>query len=195
MGAVFGNIAERYDGLDVLVNNAGIAGPTAPVEEIEVEDWDRTIAVDLSGQFYCTRLAVPMLRASGGGCIVNIASNAAFFGFPLRSPYTASKWALVGLTKTWAMELGSQNIRVNAICPGSVSGARIEGVIERDASARGVAPDTIREIYEKQCSLERFVSPEDVANLVYFLCSDLGASISGQAIGLDGHTEHLSNKV
>lgn len=190
---VFDDVRRLYRRLDVLVNNAGIAGPTAPVEAIEPVDWDRTVAVDLNGQFYCTRRAVPMLKAAGGGSIINIASNAALFGFPLRTPYTACKWALIGFTKTLAMELGTHQIRVNAICPGSVKGPRIDRVIERDAAERGRTADEIRAIYARQSSMRLFVSAEDVANLAFFLASKAGATISGQAIGIDGHTESLSN--
>jgi NAD(P)-dependent dehydrogenase (short-subunit alcohol dehydrogenase family) len=191
--AMFDEVRRSYGRLDVLVNNAGIAGPTAAIEAIEPADWERTIAVDLNGQFYCTRRAVPMLKAAGGGSIINIASNAAFFGFPLRAPYTACKWALIGLTKTLAMELGTHRIRVNAICPGSVQGPRIERVIDRDAAERGRTPDEIRAIYARQSSMRLFVSADDVANLAFFLASAQGATISGQAIGIDGHTESLSN--
>jgi NAD(P)-dependent dehydrogenase (short-subunit alcohol dehydrogenase family) len=190
---VFSQIQSTFGRLDILVNNAGIAGPTAAVDEIEPDDWERTIAVDINGAFYAMKLATPMLRAAGGGSVVNIASNAAFFGFPLRSPYAASKWALIGLTKTWAMELGADRIRVNALCPGSVSGARIDSVIERDAASRGVTVDRIREIYTRQSSLKQFTEPEDVASMVAFLCSNAGSRISGQAIGIDGHTEGLGN--
>ena len=189
---VFQDIQRHYAALDVLVNNAGIAGPTAPLDEVRVEDWDKTVAVDLSGAFYCARLAAPLLMRRGGGSIINVSSNAAFFGFPLRSPYTAAKWALIGLTKTWAMELGPHGIRVNAVCPGSVDGARIDGVIERDAAQRGVAADEIRELYMRQSSLGRFVSPEEVAAMIIFLCSPSGSAISGQALAVDGHTESLS---
>ncbi len=191
--SLFDEVRRVHGRLDVLVNNAGIAGPTAPIEAIEPADWDRAIAVDLNGQFYCTRRAVPMLKAAGGGSIINIASNAAFFGFPLRAPYTACKWALIGLTKTLAMELGTHRIRVNAICPGSVKGPRIDRVIERDAAERGRTAEEIRAIYARQSSMRLFVSAEDVANLAFFLASDQGATISGQAIGIDGHTESLSN--
>ena len=191
--SLFSAIRQKYKRLDVLVNNAGIAGPTAAIEDIDPADWERTIAVDLNGQFYCTRLAVPMLKKSGSASIINIASNAAFFGFPLRAPYTACKWATIGLTKTLAMELGPFGIRVNAICPGSVKGLRIDGVIERDAAERGMTPEQIREVYLRQSSMRIFVSAEDVANLAAFLASDAGASISGQALGLDGHTEGLTN--
>ena len=191
--ALFDEVRRAHGRLDVLVNNAGIAGPTAPVEAIEPADWERTIAVDLNGTFYCTRRAVPMLKAVGGGSIINISSNAAFFGFPLRAPYTACKWALIGLTKTLAMELGTHGIRVNAICPGSVQGPRIDRVIDRDAAERGRSPEEIRAIYARQSSMRLFVSADDVANLAFFLASAQGATISGQAIGIDGHTESLSN--
>ena len=192
--AWFDEIAAQDGRIDVLINNAGIAGPTGRVEDIQPVDWDRTIAVDLNGQFYCTRRAVPLLRkAGGGGSIINIASSAALFGCPLRAPYVASKWALVGLTKTLAMELGPEGIRVNAICPGSVKGPRIDGVIERDAAARGMTAAQIRKVYERQVSLRQFVDAEDVANTAFFLASREARMISGQILGVDGHTESLSN--
>jgi NAD(P)-dependent dehydrogenase (short-subunit alcohol dehydrogenase family) len=190
---LFDEVAQRHGGLNVLVNNAGIAGPTAKVEDIDPADWDRTVAVDLNGQFYCTRRAVPMLKSAGGGSIINIASNVVFFGFPLRAPYTASKWAMIGFTKTLAMELGPFGIRVNAICPGSVKGERIDRVIERDARERGKSVAEIRDVYQRQSSLRTFVDAADVANLAFFLASSRGASISGQALGVDGHTESLTN--
>lgn len=191
--AMFDEVTSRYGRLDALVNNAGISGPTAPVEEISPADWDRTIAVDLNGQFYCARRAVPLLKAGRGGSIIFISSSAAFFGYPLRTPYTACKWALIGLMKTLAMELGPHGIRVNAICPGSVRGARIDGVIERDAARRGRDAAEIRRLYERQTSLRSFVSAEDIANAAFFLASGQGAMVSGQALGVDGHTESLSN--
>ena len=190
---MFDDLADRHGRLDALVNNAGIAGPTAPVEEIDPDDWDRTVAVDLGGAFHCARRAVPLLKRAGGGSIVNIASNAAFFGFPFRLPYTVSKWGLIGMTKTLAMELGPFGVRVNAICPGSVSGARIDAVIAKDARQQGVSVDEIRRLYQRQSSLRCFVEAEDIAALALFLVSSAGARISGQAIGLDGHTESLSN--
>jgi NAD(P)-dependent dehydrogenase (short-subunit alcohol dehydrogenase family) len=189
---VFDDLTKQYGRLDVLVNNAGIAGPTAHVEDIDPAEWDRTIAVNLSGHFYCTRQAIPLLKESRGS-IINIASNAAFTGCPGRAPYTASKWAIVGLTKTLAMELGPDGIRVNAICPASVAGDRLNGVIERDAQRRGQSVETIRDVYLRQSSLRTFIQPDDVANLALFLASDLASKISGQAIGLDGHTETLAN--
>ncbi len=190
---VFSDLRERGDELEILINNAGIAGPTAGVEDVRVKDWDRCIAVDLNGVFYVTRQAVPMLKQNQGGSIINIASGAALFGCPLRSPYVASKWAVIGLTKTWAMELGPDNIRVNAICPGSVAGERIDAVIERDATKRGLSTGEIRDVYLRQSSMRTFVSPEDVANTALFLATDTGAKISGQSIAVDGHTESLAN--
>ncbi|GAB2525197.1 SDR family oxidoreductase [Microbulbifer agarilyticus] len=187
------NVKAAFGRLDILVNNAGIAGPTALVEDIEPDEWDSTVAVDLNGQFYCTKYAVPHMKAAGGGLIVNISSNAGLFGFPLRSPYTASKWALIGLTKTWAMELGPHNVRVNALCPGSVKGPRIDGVIEREAASRGVSPADVRDVYQRQSSMRLFVGAEDIANMALFLASPAGSAISGQSIAVDGHTESLSN--
>lgn len=190
---VFADFRQHHDSLDILVNNAGISGPTAAVDEVATDDWDQCIAVDLSGAFYMTRLAVPLLRAAGGGSIVNMSSSAGLFGTPLRSPYAASKWALIGLTKTWAMELGPDNIRVNAVCPGCVSGPRIERVIARDAAERGVDADKIRQVYLRQTSLRCFVSAEEIAATVLFLTSGKAAKISGQALSIDGHTETLAN--
>ena len=187
------DLANNHDGLNILVNSAGIAGPVAAVEDIDVADWDHCIAVDLSGLFYMARIAVPLLKKAGGGSIINIGSTAGLFGCAMRSPYVASKWAQIGLTKTWAMELGTDNIRVNSICPGSVSGDRIEAVIERHAAERGISSDDVRENYLRYTSMRTFVSPEDIANMAVFLASDAAAKISGQAIAVDGHTEGLSN--
>lgn len=182
-----------FDHLDVLVNNAGIAGPSAPVDQHDEDGWDQCIQVNLSGTFYVTKRAIPLLRKSDAGSIVNIASTAALFGYPLRSSYTATKWAMIGLMKTWAMELGPEGIRVNAICPTSVEGPRIDGVIEREAQARGITVDEVRENYLKQSSMRTFIKADDVADIVMFLSSDGAKKISGQTISVDGHTESLSN--
>lgn len=191
--AAFGDLQSRHGALHVLVNNAGVAGPAGPVEDLDADDWVRCIDVNLNGVFYVTRQAIPLLREQAGGAIVNLASNAGLFGCPHRSPYVASKWAMIGLTKTWAMELGSHNIRVNAVCPTSVEGERINGVIAADAAKRGLTVDEIRDVYQRQSSMRTFVTAEDVANMVVFLASDKAARISGQAIAVDGHTETLSN--
>ena len=191
----FKQVKKEEHSIDVLVNCAGIAGPTASLENIDPGDWDQTIRVNLNGMFYCLKEAIPLLKISEQPSIINIASSASFFGFPLRSPYTAAKWAVIGLTKTLAMELGSDGIRVNAICPGSVRGNRINRVIEADALEQGKTVEEIEKLYLAQVSMKTFEEPEDVANLSMFLSSDLGRFISGQAIGLDGNTEGLSNNL
>ena len=178
-------------GLDILVNNAGISGPTAAVEDIAVADWDRTIAVDLNGQFYCARRAVPLIKAAGGGSIVNLSSSAGILGYPNRTPYVAAKWAVVGLTKSLAMELGGANIRVNAICPGPVDGPRMDRVLAADAALHGETPEAARERGLNKISMHTFVDAEDIAAMILFICSNAGAKISGQALSIDGHTETL----
>jgi NAD(P)-dependent dehydrogenase (short-subunit alcohol dehydrogenase family) len=190
---VFTDLVERHARLDVLVNNAGIAGPTAHVEDIDIADWDECIGVDLNGIFYMTRRAVPLLKQRSGSSIINIASTAALHGYPLRSAYAASKWAQVGLTKTWAMELGPDGIRVNAISPGSVEGPRIDAVIASEAAKRDLTPEQVRDVYLKQTSMRTFITADDVASVAVFLASDGAARVSGQIIAVDGYTEGLSN--
>lgn len=190
---VFEDFGKRHEHLDVLVNNAGVAGPTAPVETHDEEGWERCIQVNLSGTFYMTKRAVPLLRKADGGAIINISSTAALHGYPRRSAYAASKWAMIGLMKTWAMELGPEGIRVNAVCPTGVTGERIDKVIERDAEQRGLPVEQVRQVYLRQTSMRTFVSPDEVADTVLFLASDGAKKISGQAISVDGHTEGLSN--
>jgi NAD(P)-dependent dehydrogenase (short-subunit alcohol dehydrogenase family) len=187
---LFAEVFNRLGGLDVLVNNVGVAGPTAAVEDMDPESFDRCVQVNLGSMFRCTRKAVTLLRERPGS-IVNISSSAGIFGYPLRSPYAAAKWAVVGLTKTWAMELGSSGVRVNAICPGSVGGSRMDGVIEREAAARGVEPGAVRSAYESQVSMGSFVDASDIAEAVAFLSSPAARYISGQVLGVDGHTETL----
>ena len=133
--AAWGQLIESRGRIDVLINNAGIAGPQQPVEEIDVESWQQTINTDLNSAFYVTRLVVPLMKAQRSGVILNMSSSAGRHGCPLRSRYAAAKWGAIGLAQTWAMELGPWNIRVNALCPGSVGGERIDRVIERDATA------------------------------------------------------------
>jgi NAD(P)-dependent dehydrogenase (short-subunit alcohol dehydrogenase family) len=190
--ALFEDIIGLYGRLDVLINNAGIAGPVAQLEDISVADWDRTIAVNLNSQFYVCRRAIPLMKEANSGSIISISSTAALFGCPMRSPYSASKWAVIGLIKTLAMELGPWGIRVNAICPGSVDGERIDRVIKNDARRRGKSEQEVRDLYQRQTSLRRFVKADEVANMAIFLASDLCGAISGQAMSVDGHTESLS---
>ena len=189
VAALFDRLQSELGGLDVLVNNAGIAGPTGPVESLSFDDWRRTLAVNLDSQFLCSRHAVPMLKAAGGGSIVNISSTAGLHGYPLRAPYAAAKWGVIGLTKTLAMELGPHAVRVNAICPGSVAGERMDRVVAAEARVRKVPEDLVREGFLRQSSMGIFVRAEDVAALALFLCSEAGAAISGEALAVDGHTE------
>ena len=190
---LFDAAAAAMGGLDILVNNAGIAGPTAPLEEISIDDWRKTLAVNLEGQFLCLRRAVPLIKEAGaGGAIVNISSTAGLFGFPRRTPYAASKWGVIGLTKSLAHELGPLGIRVNAICPGAVSGSRIDRVIAAEAKASGREEAVIRQGYTRFSALKTFVEPEDIARMTLFLCSETGGRISGQALSVDGFVETLT---
>lgn len=188
--AMLQTIEADLGGLDVLVNNVGVPGPTARVEEMDSEAFDECVRVNLGGTFRVTHFAVPMLVKSKGS-IINISTSAGIFGYPLRSPYVAAKWGVIGLTKTWAMELGEFGVRVNAICPGSVSGPRMDGVIEREAKAVGKTPEEIRSGYEKQVSLQTFIEPEDVAASCVFLSSPAARFITGQVLPVDGNIETM----
>jgi NAD(P)-dependent dehydrogenase (short-subunit alcohol dehydrogenase family) len=188
---LFEKAIAHLGGLDVLVNNAGIAGPTAPTEEIALEDWRRCLAVNLDGAFLCAKAAIPHLKAQRSGAIINLSSTAGLFGFPRRSPYCAAKWAIRGFTKTLATELGPFGIRSNCICPGAVEGPRIDRVIAAEAEKTGRSANEVRVQYAEQSSLKTFISPQDIANAILFLCSPVGARISGQEVAVDGHTEVL----
>lgn len=188
---LFAEAKRHLGGLDVLVNNAGIAGPTGPIEEMSPADWRRTIDVDLVGQFLCARRAVPLLKRSRNGFMVNISSAAGRFGYAFRTPYAAAKWGVVGLTHSLAKELGPDGIRVNAILPGIVAGPRMEKVISARAGALGIGYKEMEKQYLDKVSLRRMVTAQDVANTVAFLCSPLGRNISGQAIGVCGNVEAL----
>ena len=188
---LFGEVERTLGGLDVLVNNAGIAGPTARVEDIRPEDWDRCIAVDLNGMFYCTRKAMPMIKRAGGGSIVNLSSAAGRHGFPQRSPYSAAKWGVVGFTKSLAVEAGPDKVRVNAILPGIVEGERIERVIAAKAKNLGVTEAAFREAFLATTSLRSTVTAQDIANMVLFLCTEPGKRITGQPIAVDGDVRYL----
>ncbi len=180
-------------GLDVMVNNAGIAGPTARVEDVRTEDLERTMAIDIESFFHCARRAVPALRATGtGGAIINLSSAAGRFGFPLRSPYAAAKWGVVGFTKSLAIELGPEGIRVNAILPGLVAGDRIRRVIEAKAQAEGTPFRDKEAQLLAANSLRTYVTQHDIANMALYLCSPFGRSISGQALAIDGDMQFLA---
>jgi NAD(P)-dependent dehydrogenase (short-subunit alcohol dehydrogenase family) len=188
---LFADVRERLGGLDVLVNNAGIAGPTAKIEDVAPEDWERTLAVDLTGMFYCTRLAMPMIKAAGGGSVINLSSSAGRLGYPLRTAYAAAKRGVVGFTKSLAAEAGTDGVRVNCIQPGLVAGERMDRVIAAKAKARGVPFDVQCDALLDTVSMHVFVTAEDVANVALFLASDAGRHISGQSIPVCGDVRYL----
>ncbi len=178
-------------GLDVLVNNAGIAGPTAKVDEMNPEDWDRCLEICLTGQFNCARLAVPRLRESQNASIVNISSAAGRLGFAMRTPYAAAKWGVIGFTKSLSIELGPDNIRVNAILPGLVAGDRQRRVLEAKAQQRGISFAEMERTAFSYTSIKDYVTPQQLADQIVFMCSPRGRTISGQAISICGDTQML----
>jgi NAD(P)-dependent dehydrogenase (short-subunit alcohol dehydrogenase family) len=188
-GQVAGMVATAVaamGGIDVLVNNAGVSGPTAPLHEMAPDEWDAVLRVNLTGTFLVTRLCVPYLIASGSGVIINMSSAAGRFGYPNRSPYAATKWGLIGLTKTLAMELGAHNVRVNAILPGYVDGERLQRVYEGRSKASGMSLEEVQLAGMAKQSIKRLVDPKEIAALAVFLASDEAKSISGQALPVDG---------
>ncbi|MFN0039645.1 MAG: SDR family oxidoreductase [Burkholderiales bacterium] len=188
---MFADVKRQLGGLDCLINNAGIAGPTGKVEDIAVEDWERCIAIDLNGMFYCTRRAMPMIKAAGGGSIINLSSAAGRLGFPYRSPYAAAKWGVVGFSKSLSMEAGPDGVRVNAIQPGVVEGERINGVIDAKARATGISFEEQKKISLDRVSMHTMVSPYDIANMALYLASDAGKHVTGQAISVCAGVEML----
>jgi NAD(P)-dependent dehydrogenase (short-subunit alcohol dehydrogenase family) len=191
VAALFDTALKSLGGLDCLVNNAGIAGPTGPVHEIEPADWDRCLEVCITSQFNCTRLAVEHLKKSSNPSIVNLSSAAGKFGFPNRSPYSAAKWAVVGFTKTVAMELGGFGIRCNAILPGVVEGERIRKVIEAKAEIAGKSAAEIQTAWLANASIKELIQPEQLADMILLLASNRGRTISGQALSVDGNLQAL----
>ncbi|MBN3563813.1 SDR family oxidoreductase [Aliamphritea spongicola] len=178
-------------GLDIMVNNAGVTGPTKLVEDVTDQEWRDCMAVCIDAQFYCTRRVVPVFKKQQQGVIINLVSAAGILGYPTRAPYVAAKWAVTGFTKTLAMELGPDNIRVNGIVPGNVNGERMERVIHAHAEADDLDPQEVRRMYAIGTSMQCYVDPEEIADTICFLCSDYGRHISGQIVGVDGHTETL----
>lgn len=182
----------QLGGLDCLVNNAGIAGPTSPIEEIQQKDWERCLSVCLSSQYFFTKAAVSSLRKSKNSSIVNISSAAGKCGFAFRTPYSTAKWGVIGLTKSLAIELGPDQIRVNAILPGLVSGERQQLVLTAKAEKRGVSFEEIEQEAFSYTSIKSYVTPQDIANQVLYLAAEKGKLISGQAISVDGDTRMLA---
>ena len=185
----FANSVADMGGLDVLVNNAGIKGPTGYVEDLSYEDWRHCIVACLDSHFLLARRAAPIMKKQRAGSIINLSSGAGLFGFGLRTPYAAAKWAVIGLTKSLAVELGPYDVRVNAICPGSVEGDRMDRVIAAEAAQRGTSSEQVRAEYTSGQSIKRFVKASEIADMCLFLASPAAKMVTGQAIAVDGHTE------
>ena len=187
----FDKIGKKTKKIDSLINNVGVAGPTGNLEKLNSEDWERTLKVNVISHFYFTKLAIPMLKKNRGGSIINISSGAGIMGFPLRSPYAASKWAVVGMAKTLAMELGKFKIRVNAICPGTIKGNRMVRVIRDKANFLKIPKKKIEKEFVSMASMNCWIYEEDIGKICSFLISDDAERISGQVIGVDGNALRL----
>ena len=188
MEILFAEIAAEWGGLDVLCANAGIKGPTAAIEDMPLEGWHQCLAVNLDGAMLAAKHGARLMKPAGKGAMIFTSSTAGLYGVPYRAPYVAAKWAVIGLMKTVAMELGPHGIRANAICPGSVNGPRIDRVIEAEAAAKGMTPEAVRQGYASGTALKRLSDPEDVAHMALFLASDAARMVSGQAMTVDGFT-------
>ena len=187
----FDQIKKKTKKIDALINNVGVAGPTGTIEKLNSEDWERTLKVNVISHFYFTKLAIPMLKKNKGGSIINISSGAGIMGFPLRSPYAASKWAVIGVTKTLAMELGKFKIRVNAICPGTIKGERMIKVIRDKAKFLKISKKLIEKDFVSMASMNCWIYEEDIGKMCSFLISKDGERISGQTIPVDGNATRL----
>ncbi len=184
--------AQTLGGLDVLINNAGIAGPTAPVDQLDPADWAKVVQINLNGTFNVTHFATPHLKKSAAGSIINMSSVPGRFGYPNRSAYSTTKWGLIGFTKTLSIELGADNIRVNAILPGAVDGPRFQNVLKGRAqlSGRSIEEETVAALGTQ--SIKHLVNPNHIADLAFFLASPSGESISGQMLPIDCDMQHTS---
>ncbi|PSL19669.1 SDR family oxidoreductase [Shimia abyssi] len=195
VSGLFSEVSEVWGGVDALCANAGIAGPTAAIEDVSLQDWQACLAVNLEGAFLAAKYAAPLMKAAKAGSIVVTSSTAGQYGYPFRAPYAAAKWAVIGLTKTLAMELGPYGVRANVICPGAVEGPRMEGVLAREAEAKGMSRDAVYEGYASGTAMGRFVEGKDVAGMAVFLASDTARLVSGQVIAVDGFTVNPDPKV
>jgi NAD(P)-dependent dehydrogenase (short-subunit alcohol dehydrogenase family) len=187
--ALFAALDHQLGGLDALVNNVGIGGPTAPADQLPSEDWQRVLDINLTGTFEVTRRAIPLLKQTAG-TIINMSSAAGRYGYPNRIAYATTKWGLIGFTKTLAMELGAFDITANAILPGAVGGERFERVIAGRAQVSGRSFEEEIELGLASQSLKRIVPPEHVADLALFLTTPAGRSFSGAALPIDCDLQH-----
>ena len=184
----FNKVRKKTKKIDALINNVGVAGPTGNIEKLSSDDWEQTLKINVISHFYFTKLTIPMLKKNKGGSIVNISSTAGIMGFALRSPYAASKWAVIGVTKTLAMELGKFKIRVNAVCPGTIKGDRMARVIRDKAKFLKVSKKIIEKDFLSMTSMNSWISQEDIGKMCSFLISSDSEKISGQVFPVDGNT-------
>jgi NAD(P)-dependent dehydrogenase (short-subunit alcohol dehydrogenase family) len=191
METLFAQITAEWGGLDVLCANAGIKGPTAGIEDMDLVAWHQCLAVNLDGAMLAAKHGAKLMKPAGRGVMIFTSSTSGLYGTPFRAPYVAAKWGVIGLMKTVAMELGPFGIRANAICPGSVNGPRIDRVIEAEAAAKGMTPDAVRKGYASGTAMKQLTDPEDVAALALYLASDGARMISGQALAVDGMTYNV----
>ena len=187
----FSKILKKTKKIDALINNVGVAGPTGTLEKLNSEEWEKTLQINVVSHFYFTKQAIPIIKKNKTGSIINLSSGAGLMGFPLRSPYAASKWAIVGLTKTLAMELGKFRIRVNAICPGTIKGDRMKRVIRDKAKFLKISKNTIEKEFISMASMNTWIYEEDIGKMCAFLISSDSERISGQIIGVDGNAVRL----
>ena len=187
----FHKIKKKFRNIDALINNVGVAGPTGTIEKLDSSEWENTLHINVNSHFYFNKLAIPLLKKTKSASIINISSGAGIMGFPLRSPYAASKWAIVGMTKTLAMELGKYKIRVNAICPGTIKGDRMKRVIKDKAKFKKVSTKKIENEFVSMASMNSWIYEDDIGKMCAFLISDEAERISGQIIGVDGNAIRL----
>ena len=187
----FNQVSKKTKKIDTLINNVGVAGPTGNIEKLSSDDWEQTLKINVISHFYFTKLAIPMLKKNKGGSIINISSTAGIMGFALRSPYAASKWAVIGVTKTLAMELGKFKIRVNAVCPGTIKGDRMVRVIRDKAKFLKISKKKVEKEFVSMASMNCWIYEEDVGKMCSFLISSDGERVSGQTIPVDGNAIRL----
>ena len=187
----FHKIKKKFRNLDALINNVGVAGPTGIIEKLDSSEWENTLHVNVNSHFYFNKQAIPLLKKSKTSSIINISSGAGIMGFPLRSPYAASKWAVVGMTKTLAMELGKYKIRVNVICPGTIKGDRMKRVIRDKAKFTKFSAKKIESDFISMASMKTWINEEDIGNMSAYLVSDEANKVSGQVIAVDGNAERM----